>query len=149
MTKNKMSLLAGAGALCLALSACGSSGGGGTPSDGATDGSAPSTTTGTNEATGGATTSAGAAGCYLQLYDGDNFEDTNFKLDQPGSYSDLKDLPGANQDWTDEADSAKVGSAATVTIYADPDFKGKSVKLEPGSDHARLDPEPSSLKMSC
>lgn len=103
----------------------------------------------------GEPTDGGAAAqrgdCYIHLFDGDDFDDTddNFKLTEPGEYKDLKNLPGADEDWTDEADSAKVGSAATVTVWKDTGFSGTSKELKPGSEHASLEPEPSSLKMTC
>lgn len=90
-------------------------------------------------------------GCYFHLFDGDDFDktDDNFKLTKPGDYKSLKDLPGADEDWNDEADSAKVGPNATVKIWKDKNYKGESKTLKPGSKHPDLDPEPSSLKMSC
>lgn len=110
---------------------------------------APATAAG--EPTGGGATAAEGGDCYIHLFDGDDFDDTddNFKLTEPGEYKDLKNLPGADEDWTDEADSAKVGSAATVTVWKDTGFSGTSKELKPGSEHASLEPEPSSLKMTC
>lgn len=89
--------------------------------------------------------------CYVELFDADNFDasDDHVKLTEPGRYSTLKNLPGADQDWTDEADSIKVGPGATVTIWAEPDFKGSSQRLEPGSEHPHVDDEPSSLELTC
>jgi hypothetical protein len=131
-----------AAAACL-LSACGSSGGG-------SDSAASTPANGTAAAGGGGTTaSGGGTDCSVTLYDGEDFKDTHFKLTKAGDYKNLKNLPGASEDWTDEADSAKVGSAATVTIYEKTGFNGKSATLKPGSDHSSVDPEPSSLKLSC
>lgn len=89
--------------------------------------------------------------CFIHLFDGDNFDDTddNFKLTEPGKYETLADLPGADRDWTDEADSLKVGDSATVTIYSEENFEGTSQDLDPGSEHADVDDEPRSLEMSC
>lgn len=102
---------------------------------------------------GGTTTKAAKSGddCYIHLFDGDDFDktDDNFKLTKSGDYESLKDLPGADENWNDEADSAKVGSAATVKIWKKKGFKGKSKTLKPGSKHPSLSPEPSSLKMTC
>lgn len=95
-------------------------------------------------------TAANGSACSVHLFDSDDFDesDTNFLLTEPGKYETLKDLPGATQDWTDEADSIKVGSAAHVTIWSEPDFGGTSQQLEPGSEHSDID-EPSSLQLSC
>lgn len=94
---------------------------------------------------------SGGKGCSFHLFDGDDFDktDDNFKLTKPGDYKSLKDLPGADEDWNDEADSAKVGSNTTVKIWKEKNFKGESKTLKPGSKHPDLEPEPSSIKMSC
>lgn len=95
--------------------------------------------------------SSDADGCYIHLFDGDDFDenDDNFKLTEPGKYENLANLPGADKDWTDEADSLKVGDAATVTIYADENFEGASQQLDPGTEVADVDNEPDSLEMTC
>ncbi len=121
----------------------GSSGGAASPGDGVSSTGAPSTGNSTDTAESG-------SACSVHLFDSDDFDesDTNFLLTEPGKYETLKDLPGATQDWTDEADSIKVGSAAHVTIWSEPDFGGTSQQLEPGSAHSDID-EPSSLQLSC
>lgn len=90
-------------------------------------------------------------GCWVHLFDGDNFDesDDNLKLTEAGEYENLENLPGADKDWTDEADSIKVGSSAKVEIFDQRDFKGKSQTLEAGSEHPDVDDEPYSLKMTC
>lgn len=90
-------------------------------------------------------------GCSVHLFDDDNFDesDDHFVLRETGRYETLANLPGAARDWTDEADSIRLGADATVTIWADTDFHGQSVTLEPGSEHPDLDSEPSSLEMTC
>ena len=89
--------------------------------------------------------------CFIHLFDGDNFDesDDNFQLTEPGDYENLADLPGADKDWTDEADSLKVGQSATVTIYSEEGFEGQSQDLDPGTELADVDDEPQSLKMTC
>jgi hypothetical protein len=140
---NRVSLLAATGAFCLVATACTSSGGSGSQSTGRSQPSRHAQTAGANS--GGGT----RAGCYVQLFDGSKFEDNNFKLRKPGRYTDLKKLPGADKDWTDEADSLKVGSGATVTVWSKTGFTGNSQKLKAGSEHPDLDVEPSSLALSC
>lgn len=90
-------------------------------------------------------------GCSVHLFDDDNFDETddNFILSEAGKYENLSNLPGASKDWTDEADSIRVGADATVTVWSDPLFQGQSTTFEPGSEHPDLDSEPSSLEMSC
>lgn len=89
--------------------------------------------------------------CYLRLVDGDDFDenDSDFKLTEPDRYENLDDLPGADESWTDEADSARAGRSAAVTVYSEKNFEGSSCGLKPGTDHPDLDPERSSLEMSC
>jgi hypothetical protein len=127
---------------CSGSSSPNSSGGGAT--------SGPQSTASTGSG-GDATAQAGGGGCYVHLFDAEDLKksDGDFKLTKPGRYADLKNLPGADEDWTDEADSLEVGSAATVTIWPKTNFQGKSQKLKPGSKHASVDPEPSSLTMKC
>lgn len=90
-------------------------------------------------------------GCWIELFDSDNFDtdDDHFELTKSGRYADLKKLPGADKDRTDEADSVRVGSSANVTVWEDENFKGQSTKLNPGSEHPSIDPEPSSIELCC
>ena len=93
---------------------------------------------------------ASSDGCWVHLYDADNFKesDDHFRLTEAGKYENLAQLPGADTDWTDEADSLKVGPNATVTIWPETDFAGTAQTLDPGSEHPSVD-EPSSLEMTC
>lgn len=86
----------------------------------------------------------------MQLFDSDDLDenDDNVTVTDAGRYTDLRSLPGAGTDWTDEADSIRVGPDATVTVWAQTGFAGQSSTLKPG-DHAHLDPEPSSLVLDC
>jgi len=88
--------------------------------------------------------------CFVHLYDGDDFDenDDNFRLTTPGRYGDLNDLPGADKNWDDEADSMRVGAAARVTVWPEPGFGGEPARYGPGN-HADLEPEPRSLELDC
>lgn len=94
--------------------------------------------------------SADSADCWVELFDGDNFDenDDHFTLTVPGDYPDLSDLPGAEKDWTDEADSIKVGPAATVTVWSQSGLAGDQQSLDSGSEHADTD-DIYSLTLSC
>lgn len=89
-------------------------------------------------------------GCWVHLFDSDDFQesDDHFLLTEAGKYDNLAQLPGASKDWTDEADSIKVGPNATVTVWPRTNFAGTKQILEPGSEHPSVD-EPSSLEMAC
>lgn len=94
---------------------------------------------------------ASADDCFIHFFDGEDFDETddNFKLTEPGEYENLGDLPGADKDWTDEADSFKIGDSASVTIFTEENFEGESQDLDPGTEVADADDEPVSLKMTC
>ena len=97
------------------------------------------------------TDAGGGDGCWVHLFEEDDFDETedNFRLSQPGRYGDLDDLPGATDDWDDEAESIRVGPDATVTIWPDTNFEGTPIELGPGSEQADLDEEPESLELTC
>ncbi|MGH8162287.1 MAG: hypothetical protein ACRESR_09150 [Gammaproteobacteria bacterium] len=104
---------------------------------------------GAQGASGGGSGDSASNGCLVHLYDGGDFEGDNVVINKPGRYANLKNLPSAKQNWTDEADSFKVGSAATVKVWGKTDFQGSSKTYRPGSKEASADPEPSSLELSC
>lgn len=114
---------------------------------------ASSSTTAPGSDTTGDTTgdTADGDGCWVHLFEDDDFQedDDHFRLAEPGRYSDLGNLPGATDDWTDEAESIRVGPDATVTIWSDTDFEGEWIELGPGSEQADLDDEPESLELLC
>lgn len=88
--------------------------------------------------------------CSVHLWDGKNFTDSDIVINGAGRYSNLRNLPGANgKDWGDEADSLKVGSAATLKAYKEENFQGSSVTYNPGTQHPKVNEEPSSLEISC
>jgi hypothetical protein len=134
-----------------AVVAAGCGGGSSSPNSNGGGTTSQPTASGSNGSPGGASAQAGGAGCYLHLFDAEGLKksDGDFKLTKPGRYDNLKNLPGASEDWTDEADSLEVGSAAKVTIWPETNFNGESHKLKPGSKHPSVDSEPSSLTMSC
>lgn len=100
---------------------------------------------------GGSSQQPPADGCYVHLFDGDDFDalDDDYVLTEPGRYADLNDLPGTRKDWTGEADSLRVGSAATVTGWSRTNFAGNSTVYAAGSEHPDVDDEPESLELTC
>jgi len=87
----------------------------------------------------------------IPFFAGDDFDenDDNFTLTEPGEYESRKGLPGADQDWTDEADSLKVGESTSVTVYSEENFEGDSQDLDPGTEQPDADLSPQPLKMTC
>lgn len=89
-------------------------------------------------------------GCWMELYEGENFTaaDEPFRLVQTGEYEDLATLPGAEDDWTNQARSVKVGQVATVSVWAQPEFQGERHDFEPDSEHPQVD-QFGSLRLGC
>lgn len=87
-------------------------------------------------------------GCYVQLFDGDNYKDDNIIIKGPGDFGDLSKLPGTDKDWTDEADSFKSGENTTVTFYSEPNFGGTATTYDKGAQKPSVD-EPQSIKIAC
>ncbi len=86
--------------------------------------------------------------CSLHLYDNDKLSGENVVIDQPGNYPDLDNLPGADgKNWTDEADSFRVGKEAVVTVWTARNFEGDSTVYTAGEYPEAK--EPSSLKLNC
>ena len=117
----------------------------------ANDGNSDSRTEETSAPEDTSSTEEGGDGCFIHFFDGEDLDDQddNFQLIDPGEYKNLADLPGADRDWTDEADSLRVGSGATVTIYSEENFEGTSKQLEPDTEIADVEHEPKSLEMVC
>lgn len=88
------------------------------------------------------------ARCYVQLFDGKNYKDDNIIVKGPGEYPDLKNLPGSDKDWDDEADSFQSAPNTTITFYSKPNFAGKSVTYRGGAKKPAME-EPRSMKISC
>lgn len=89
--------------------------------------------------------------CFVHLFDDEDFDedDDHFRLTKPGRYGNLSQLPGADKDWHDEADSIRVGPGATVIIWDKPQFQGKKTQLAAGTEIADLEEEPESLELRC
>lgn len=86
--------------------------------------------------------------CYIHLFDDDDFGDDNIIVEGEGDYADLSDLPNSDgEDWTDEADSFKVGPETIVTVWTETNFEGDSTVYETG-DYPSVD-EPYSMKIRC
>ncbi len=95
-----------------------------------------------------ASTTSSESGCFVELFDGDNYTDDQIKIEGPAEYTDLKNLPGSKKDWTDEADSFKSGKNTTVTFYTKTGFQGDSITYKGGENKPSMD-EPSSMKIKC
>ncbi len=67
-------------------------------------------------------------GCYVQVYEGDRFIGASDFINGPRRYATLGGLPnGAN--WSNRIRSVKVGPAATITVWTDAEFQGRSLHM--------------------
>lgn len=87
-------------------------------------------------------------GCYVQLFDGDNYKDDHITIKGAGEFRSLDSLPGANKNWNDEADSFKAGKNTVVTFWTKTNFEGDSIVYKKGAKMPSVD-EPSSMKIRC
>lgn len=90
-----------------------------------------------------------SSSCYVRLYDGDNFTDEQIVVNGPGSFSDLKNLPGANENWSGDADALKTGPKSTVTVWPEEGFKGTSATFDAGAEIPKLQIDIKSMKIVC
>jgi hypothetical protein len=76
-------------------------------------------------------------GCYVMVYDQPGFRGVGDLWNGPGRWATLDGLRQTNQEgWRNRIRSLRVGSAATVTVYTDANFKGESRQFA----HPHLDP---------
>ena len=100
---------------------------------------------------GGAGSGSAGQGCSIQLFDGDNLDETddNVTIAGPGRFANLRDLPDTTEsDWGGEADSFRVGSTATVQVYAQEDFGGATQTYQPGTEQMSAE-EFYSVEITC
>ncbi|HVT43693.1 MAG TPA: beta/gamma crystallin domain-containing protein [Thermoanaerobaculia bacterium] len=102
------------------------------------------------------TGTAASSGCWAHIWEGPNFAGRNNRIDGPGRWVNVGDLPGADRkDWNDRINSVEVGPSATVTFWKHDNFRGDSIRLLAGERRATLDGRPdmagaiSSLEISC
>ena len=93
-------------------------------------------------------------GCYVRVYDRTDFGGIGDVFNGPGRWPRLERLVNTNEEsWRNRIRSLHVGTAATLTVYVEQDFKGSSRQFPPAADQPRLDPELSgrieSLEISC
>jgi hypothetical protein len=79
-------------------------------------------------------------GCYVMVFDQPEFRGIGDVWNGPGRWSTLESLRQTRPDgWRNRIRSLRVGSAATVTVYTDPDFRGASRQFAAETDHPQLD----------
>ena len=79
-------------------------------------------------------------GCYAIVYEQPSFGGTGDVLNGPAHLTSLAQVPGTNAgNWHKRIRSLRVGASATVTVYVEPAFKGRSQQFGPAKEHPRLD----------
>lgn len=73
-------------------------------------------------------------GCYVTIYKDDNFGGKTLTLRGPAEFRNLKNLPGADEDWGDSIGSLRTGPNTWVTVYNDEDFNDDHYTYGPGSE---------------
>jgi hypothetical protein len=68
-------------------------------------------------------------GCWMRLYDQDNFQGDRFTLVGPVAMANLRGPFG--QDWENKIESIETGPKGAVTIYDAEEFRGKSAQIGP------------------
>jgi Peptidase inhibitor family I36 len=93
-------------------------------------------------------------GCYVFVYDQENWRGQRVVLNGPGKWQSLERLRrNDDKDWRKNIRSIEIGSSATVTLYTEQNYSGVSQQFGPTSDQARFNGSLSagieSLALSC
>jgi Peptidase inhibitor family I36 len=93
-------------------------------------------------------------GCYVFLYDQENWRGKRVVLNGPGKWQSVERLQrNDDKDWRKNIRSIEIGSSATVTLYTEQNYSGVSQQFGPASDQARFNGSLSagieSLALSC
>jgi hypothetical protein len=93
-------------------------------------------------------------GCYVFIYDQENWRGQRVVLNGPGKWQSVERLRrNDDKDWRKNIRSIEVGSSATVTVYTELNYRGVARQFGPASDPARIDgslsPGIESLALSC
>lgn len=82
-------------------------------------------------------------GCWVHVFEDENFQDDNDIIRVPGRYPSMRNLPGAaKDDWGDEIDSIRVGPRAQFTGWEDEEFGDNRIDLGPGTERNNLRGDP-------
>jgi hypothetical protein len=93
-------------------------------------------------------------GCYIFIYDQENWHGQRVVLNGPGKWQSVERLRrNDDKDWRNNIRSIEIGSSATVTVYTEQNYGGVSQQFGPASDPARFNGSLSagieSLALSC
>lgn len=78
-------------------------------------------------------------GCYVFLYDQENWRGKRVVLNGPGKWQSAERLQrNDDTDWRKNTRSIEIGSSATLTAFTELNYRGVSQQFGPASDPARL-----------
>ena len=78
-------------------------------------------------------------GCYVFIYDQENWRGQRVVLNGPGKWQSVERLQrNDDKDWRKNIRSIEIGSSATLTAFTEPNYRGVSQQFGPASDPARL-----------
>jgi hypothetical protein len=76
-------------------------------------------------------------GCYMQVWETAEYAGMSDYINGPRDYASLRRMPN-NRSWQNRIVSVRVGSTATVTAFADEDFRGATLQLPADTAHRQL-----------
>ena len=78
-------------------------------------------------------------GCYVFLYDQENWRGKRVVLNGPGKWQSVERLQrNDDKDWRKNIRSIEIGSSATLTAFTELNYRGVSQQFGPASDPARV-----------
>jgi hypothetical protein len=90
-------------------------------------------------------------GCWVKVYEDENYGGKQYRLEGPVEYRNLKNLPGSGgEDFGDKIGSLRTGPNAYLQVFNDENFGDDSYIYGPNSEIAHLpdDDDIDSLKIS-
>ena len=76
-------------------------------------------------------------GCYMQVWETAEYAGMSDYINGPREYASLRRMSN-NRSWQNRIVSVRVGPTATVTAFADEDFRGATLQLHADTAHRRL-----------
>ena len=76
-------------------------------------------------------------GCYMQVWETAEYAGMSDYINGPRDYASLRRMPN-NRSWQNRIVSVRVGPTATITAFADEDFRGATLQLHSDTAHRQL-----------
>jgi hypothetical protein len=80
-------------------------------------------------------------GCHVFVYEQAEFSGARYVLNGPRRFRTLNSTLGAGEpDWNNRIRSLRVGEAATLTLFTETSFSGRSMRFRSSTVHPQLEP---------